>query len=413
MSEGALPAPRTRDRIALLDVLRGFALLGILVMNVQSFSMPSAAYVNPTAYGHLAGADYLVWLLGYLLCDLKFISLFSMLFGAGVLVSTGSWGEGPERPRAFHLRRMGALLCFGLLHAYLVWYGDILVTYALCGLLVYRFRRWEPARKLRVAGGLLLVPTALALLTWVLATRVPSLRIAPTLEAAWGSSGAGVARELAAFRGGPRQWFAVNARLAFEQELGELFVLYLWRATGCMLLGMGLLEVGALAGRWAPSRYARLAAWGFGLGLPVVGLAVLLHERSGWRALSSFFLYGQLNALGSVGVALGWLGLTGWVVARGALPRATEAVAALGRVAFTAYLTQSVVGSLVFRGHGLGYFGSVSRTGQLGFVLALWLSQLALAQAWQRVALFGPLEWLWRCASYARWMPLWRKPAAS
>src|SRR5437667_1168182 len=137
------PAPET-ERIVSMDVLRGFALLGILVMNIQSFAMVGAVYDNPTAYDDLNGANFVVWLLSHLLADQKFISIFSMLFGAGIVLMWQRAACSGARPARLHYRRMGWLILFGLLHAYLLWYGDILYTYGICGLFVYLFRRKSP-----------------------------------------------------------------------------------------------------------------------------------------------------------------------------------------------------------------------------------------------------------------------------
>ncbi len=123
-----------KERIVSIDVLRGFALLGILPMNIQYFSMISAAYDNPTAYGDLHGANYWIWLFCHVLADQKFMTIFSMLFGAGILLMT-SRIEATGKPSAsLHYRRMGWLILFGLAHAYLLWSGDILVAYGMCGL---------------------------------------------------------------------------------------------------------------------------------------------------------------------------------------------------------------------------------------------------------------------------------------
>ena len=128
-------------RIAMLDVLRGFALLGILLMNIQSFSMPGAAYLNPYAYGDMEGANYWVWTLSHVLADQKFMGLFSMLFGVGVLVFCQRAEDKGHAAASLHYRRMGWLFLFGLAHGYLFWYGDILFSYALCGCLVFLMRR--------------------------------------------------------------------------------------------------------------------------------------------------------------------------------------------------------------------------------------------------------------------------------
>src|SRR5712671_5829811 len=112
------------ERIVPMDVLRGFALLGILVMNIQSFAMVGAAFDNPTAYGDLNGGNFLVWLFSHLLADQKFLSIFSMLFGAGIVLIWQKAESSGARPARLHYRRVGWMIVFGLLHAYLLWYGD-------------------------------------------------------------------------------------------------------------------------------------------------------------------------------------------------------------------------------------------------------------------------------------------------
>src|SRR5438132_1465135 len=130
------------ERITTLDALRGFALLGILTMNMQSFSMIGAAYFNPTAYGDLTGVNYWVWYLCAVFADSKFMTIFSMLFGAGIVLMTGRAEASGRRAALLHYRRMGVLLLFGLAHAYVLWPGDILYSYAICGCVLYPLRRF-------------------------------------------------------------------------------------------------------------------------------------------------------------------------------------------------------------------------------------------------------------------------------
>ena len=147
-------------RIASIDVLRGFAVLGILLMNIQTFSMIESAYVNPTAYGEFAGVNAVVWGFTRLFADQKFMTLFSMLFGAGiVLMSERTMADG--RSPAAHYRRMFVLLIVGLLHAYLLWYGDVLTAYAIFGMVAYLGRRWRPSVLLPLGIVLLFVPALL------------------------------------------------------------------------------------------------------------------------------------------------------------------------------------------------------------------------------------------------------------
>ena len=157
-----LSGPTIRsERILSLDVLRGFAVLGILVMNIQSFSMIGAAYFNPTAYGDLNGLNYLVWLISHLLADMKFMAIFSMLFGAGIVLMANRMEASGRSPSGVHYRRNFLLLLFGMAHAWFLWNGDILFTYAMCGFLVFLFRKIQPKNLIIV--GLLSVSVASAL----------------------------------------------------------------------------------------------------------------------------------------------------------------------------------------------------------------------------------------------------------
>ena len=134
------------ERILSLDVLRGFAILGILFMNIQSFSMIEAAYINPTAYGDLTGINKWVWIISHIFTDQKFMTLFSLLFGAGIILITDRADLKGISAAGLHYRRTFWLLLIGLIHAYLLWHGDILVIYAMCALIVYAFRKLSPKK---------------------------------------------------------------------------------------------------------------------------------------------------------------------------------------------------------------------------------------------------------------------------
>ncbi|MCK4855934.1 MAG: DUF418 domain-containing protein, partial [Bacteroidales bacterium] len=154
---GASPVQAT-DRIQSLDVLRGFAILGILIMNIQSFSMIGAAYINPAAYGDLTGVNKWVWLIGQVLANAKFMTIFSALFGAGILLFWDKARSAGKRAGNLHYRRIFWLLVIGLIHAYFFWYGDILVGYALCGVLVFLFRKAKPGWLLFLGFCSMMVP---------------------------------------------------------------------------------------------------------------------------------------------------------------------------------------------------------------------------------------------------------------
>jgi len=156
-----------KQRIQSLDLLRGFAVLGILIMNIQNFSMPGSAYINPSSYGNLEGINLWIWVFSHLLAESKFMSIFSMLFGAGVLIFAGNAEGRGQNSAALHYRRMAWLLLFGLMHAYLLWSGDILVAYSLCGMLVFIFRKKSTTTLFTLASIFFIIPLLINLfLSW-------------------------------------------------------------------------------------------------------------------------------------------------------------------------------------------------------------------------------------------------------
>ncbi len=394
------------ERIGALDTLRGFALLGILVMNIMSFSMIFSAYFNPTNWGDLTGANYWVWFGSHVLFDQKFMTLFSMLFGAGVVLFTERAEAKGESPRRLHYRRMLWLILFGLLHGFLLWYGDILYVYGMCGLLVYLFRRCEP-RTLIVLGILLIA--AASGLQWFMGW---SMQFWPAAEVAnvqqmWRPDAAKVAEEMTAYRGG---WLEQMAhRVPFFAEFSFIFFwMFFWRPAGVMLLGMALYKLGALSAQKSNGFYAALVGAGALVGVPLIVYGVRLNEAAGWNLEWSMFHGAQLNYWASVLVSLGYVGLVMLVCKSGALGWLTARLAAVGQMAFTNYLLHTILCTTIFYGHGLGYFGSVERTGQILIVFGVWAFQLIVSPIWLRYYRFGPFEWLWRSLTYGSPQPFRR-----
>src|SRR5215831_6059196 len=138
--------PASAGRIQSLDVLRGVALLSIAIANVPSFASVAAARANPVVYGSLEGWNWWAWLASYALFDGRFTAIYGMTFGAGIVILAERYERAGVRVARLHLRRMAALLALGLLHSYLLWYGDFLVTLALCGTLAFLYRGLEPRR---------------------------------------------------------------------------------------------------------------------------------------------------------------------------------------------------------------------------------------------------------------------------
>ncbi len=394
----------SRDRIVSLDVLRGFAVLGILVMNIQSFAAPSAAYTNPTAYGDLTGANLVTWVASHLLVDQKFMTLFSLLFGAGVLLFAERAEARRGRSAAPHYRRMFWLLLIGLAHAYLLWSGDVLVTYAVCGCLVFPLRNRAP-KTLAVAG--LAVLSVASLLSVGLGLLAPLLPEAETAEiaAVWAPGAAEIEAQLAAYRGG---WLAQQGQRVPDTVMMHTTVipaLLFWRVAGVMLLGMALHRWRVLDARRNDRFNRRLALVGFGLGAPAVAAGIGWNFAGGWSWERSFFLGTEFNYWGSLAMALGYIGLAMLAIRRRWLPALQARLAAAGRMAFTNYIAQTLLCTTIFYGHGFGLFGHVERWQMVPIVLAVWALQLW----WSPLVLarfrHGPLEWAWRALTYGQLLP--------
>lgn len=382
------------DRLVSMDALRGFVLLGILVMNIQSFAMPVAAYVNPTAYGDLTGANLWVWLVGHVFFDQKFMAVFSMLFGAGVVLMSERAGYDAAR---LHYRRMAWLVAFGLLHAYLLWYGDILYAYGMCGFVAFAFRDRAPAFLAAVALALLVIGAAVPVMV---GRSLTPAQMAEVRDEDWQPAPDVLRAEIDAYRGGFVAQSRHRAPESLEIQTSYFVFIFGWRVLGLMLLGMALFKLGVFGERLAWPAYAALAAGGFALGLPLVIHGLRQHFAHGWSVEYSLFFGGLWNYWGSVFVALGYTGLVTGLVRTGALRAAAARLAAVGRMAFSNYILQTLIATTIFYGHGLGLFGKVERTGQAAIVVAIWALLLVVSPWWLRRHRFGPLEWLWRTLTY-------------
>jgi len=402
-SAGPGPKP-PRERIVALDCLRGFAVLGILLMNIQSFSMIGAAYENPRAFGDLSGGNYVVWLLCHVLADQKFVSIFSMLFGAGVVLMAARREQAGVPAAALHYRRMAVLLVFGLMHAYLLWFGDILTAYALCGMLIYPMRRLPPWLLIMFGSIVWTGPIVILSFFGVTLPFWPPDELRELLDE-WAPSAAAAAEEIAAYRGGWLAQMPQRAKLAVLLQTVVFALGTFWVAGGLMILGMGLHKLGMFAAGWSRRTYAAIIAAGAAVGLPIVLYGVHWNEAAAWDGRYSMFFGSLYNYVGSLPLALGWVAALMWSCRSGRAPLLANALAAVGRMALTNYLLQTVICTSLFYGHGLGLFCRVERVGQVVVVAGVWVLQLIMSPLWLRRFEFGPVEWLWRRLSYAGEQP--------
>lgn len=408
MTDGTITPTGATQRLESIDVLRGIAVLGILVMNIRLFALPQAAYMNPLAMGEPSGIDRLVYWVTALFADQKFMTLFSLLFGAGLaLISERCEARGRSATGLLY-RRTFWLLLLGAAHAYLLWYGDILVIYSLCAFLVILARRRRPLTRLILGLFMLLIGAGLSVSSGLSFEFWPEKAASEALQA-WAPDAEALAAEIATYQGGWMTQMAHRVPKALEFHTFVFLFWGLWRAGGLMLVGMALYRWGLFSAQWAPARYRRWAVLGLGLGLPPVALGIVLNERAGWDYVSAFFLHGQLNYWGSLAVALGYAAVIMLWCQGGRRTALRGRLAAVGRMAFTCYIAQTVVCTLLFYGHGLGWFGSVGYALQQVVVVAVCLILLVIAPWWLARYRFGPLEWLWRSLTYGSRQPLRRR----
>jgi uncharacterized protein len=392
-------------RIMSLDILRGVAVLGILVMNIQSFSMPSAAYINPTAYGDLEGLNRWIWIFSHVLASQKFISIFSMLFGAGVMIFTDNAAARGLNSALLHYRRMGWLMGFGLLHGYLLWYGDILFTYGLCGMLLYVFRKLRPRLLIRIGFGFFLVPM---LLDTFFAFSMPywsEETLTSTLQS-WKPDDAALQQILAAYRGSWLEQMEQRVPGYLFMQTGLFFMQTFWRVMSMMLLGMALFKWQVLSAERSSGWYFRFTLVGLLTGILLSSVGVVLNFRMQWTMEFSMFLGKQFNYVGSVFTALGYVGLVMLITRSSAFQGVKQTFSEVGRMAFSCYILTTLICTFLFYGHGLGLFGTVERKSQILMVPGIWILLLIFSTLWLRSFRYGPLEGLWRSLTYGRWQPL-------
>lgn len=393
------------ERIISLDVLRGFAILGILIMNIQSFSMIEAAYINPAAYGSLLGLNKWVWILSHILADRKFMSIFSILFGAGIVLFT-SKAESKGLPSAgLHYRRSFYLFIIGMMHAYLLWYGDILVAYSICAISAYLFRRIIP-KKLLIIG--ILIFSVSSLLYFFFGWSMPywpKESLQGTMSF-WNPGIEKVNAEISAYQGGwlPQMSHRIPASISFQTFI--FFILTGWRAGGLMLVGMAFYKWGILSAKHSKRFYYTLMSIGFVIGIPIIAYGIVRNFAENWSIKYSMFLGWQYNYWGSLFITLGYICLIMLICKSEVLEKLTRPFAAVGRMALTNYLMQTVICTLIFYGHGFGLFGKVERTQQILFVFGIWVFQIIVSPIWLRYFRFGPAEWLWRTLSYQKIQPM-------
>jgi len=386
-----------------IDGLRGLAVMGILLMNIAGFALPSGAYFNPLAGGGAAPADLAVWAVNFVLVDGKMRALFSILFGASTAIVVARAEAAGRNGAGVHLARMATLALFGIAHLVLIWQGDILLHYALIGTVALPFLLLETRELIRVAILLLL---AQLVAEGIFVANFASIRhdaLAPGAARAAIDAWHGVAATIGIGR--PQEITAAIARMRgpwsgiAADNLGSaitgipFFIGFNGPETlAYMLIGMAGLRSGFLTGAWERRRYLRWSAIGFATGLPPVMALCWLCVHGDFDTLTTFTAatlggvpFRPILALAEAALALAWLAA-----------RDRPRLRAVGRMAFSNYLGTSLLMTALFDGWGFGLFAHVERIWLYPIVAAVWALMLLWSPWWLARFRYGPLEWAWR-----------------
>jgi uncharacterized protein len=399
-----------------LDAMRGFAVMGILAMNIVGFSMPEWAYVTPKAYAGETLGDQIAWIFSFVFIDGKMRGLFSLLFGASMMLIIERADAKGESAKKVHYSRMFWLALFGLAHYFFIWFGDILFLYAIVGCIAFLFRNWEPQRLIKWA----LIIFGLGFLLWGLqfgglqvlqfAANMPGadpetvkqyreIMAAPDFNM-------NVAKELAIYRGG----YAGILQHRLDDWSGPLMLVVqsIAETLPLMMIGMACKKNGFLTGEWDRADYARWAKRLVPAGLVLTTLLAVWVASTGYDLITSLAVFISWSAIPKLMLTVGYAALLVMLVQRLEGSGFIARVAAAGQAAFTNYLGTSIVMTTIFYGYGLGLFGDISRPGLWMFVLGAWVVMLLWSKPWLERFRYGPLEWLWRSLARMKIQPLAR-----
>ena len=433
---GAAPVATT-DRIKSIDTIRGVALLGILMMNIPGFGIGWNVFYELT-HGPRSGGNYYTFATVFTLFEGTMRGLFSMLFGAGMVLFMLNKKEipGGTTVAEYYYRRLLWLVLFGIINAFVIlWQGDILFFYGLCGMLLFAFRKLKP--QWLVALALLCVSFTMIKQQWnwnetrekrkAYTEAVAAKKENKTLSAeqqgaikAWTQiekrqkpDTADTNEHLRKMQSG---YVTIFTYFIPQNSDGETWYMYhgVWDMLAMMLLGMALFSWGFFSNKLKTSTYAMWMLLGYGIGIPV---AWLLFDKGwmGWGTLgvgsfadswrSSPRVFEELRR---IPLTIGHASLVMLIFRSGAVPWLMKALANVGQMAFTNYLMQSIICTFFFYGYGFGNYNKLYFHQLYYVVFAVWIFQLIFSSIWLRYFRFGPFEWLWRSLTYWKKQP-WRR----
>lgn len=411
-------------RINSLDVIRGIALLGILLMNINSMGLPYS-YEDPSVLGHTEGLNYAVWFANELFFEGTMRGLFTILFGAGVILLTTRLidkGAGISTADVYY-RRIVWLLLFGLVNSWVfLWNGDILYAYGLFGFFLFPFRNLPVKNLLSIAAVLIFIGTA-----WDISDYHKNKALKTEAEQALVLKESGATLDKKA-EGAIAQWeelstkktaeevqehingmqgnyFEVQQEKAPQIQWMQTWFQYrygAWDILSFMFLGMAFYKRRILHGERSIKFYLIMALIGYAIGLSVNYYEANLITSNNFDTLHTYQAKQTYN-VGRLFITLGHIGFFMLFIKSGVLGFLQRALAAVGRMALSNYLMHSIITSIVFLGFGL--YGQLERYELYYVVFSIWIFQLIVSPIWLKYFLFGPFEWLWRSLTYGKKQP--------
>lgn len=425
----------TADRLQTVDMIRGVALLGILMMNIPGFGI-HWSMLNPILKGPHANADFITYGVVETFFSGTMRGLFSMLFGAGMILFTMNKKEAPGGVTVteYYYRRLFWLVLFGLFNAYiLLWFGDILFFYGLCGMLLYPFRKLAP-KWLLIIGLVCIGIGMLKTTLWYQESREPRIAYLEAVaaekenkkltdkqkeaRAEWirmeeRNNNPDTARTGEQIRNMHTNYASIFTEMIPRNANFETWFMYhgLWDMLTMMFIGMALFVWGFFSNRLTTSTYTILLLLGYGLGIPIsyvlfskgqVGQTVNYTSYLDSFRISHDVLYDLKRLL----LCLGHASLLLLIYRSGIVSWLMKALANVGQMAFTNYLMQSIICTIYFNGYGFDNYNHLRYYQLYYVVIAVWIFQIIFSVIWLRFFRFGPFEWLWRSLTYWRLQPM-------
>ena len=434
------PAPVAQaDRIKTIDMIRGFALLGILLMNIPGFGLNWDGWYNMMIGPHDT-KDYYTMTVIMSFFEGTMRGLFSMLFGAGMILFTQNKHELPDGPTVteYYYRRLLWLVLFGMFNAFvLLWFGDILYFYGMCGMVLFVFRKTSPKWLFALAILCMFITMFKNQQNWnetreprlayreakkaqedsikLTAEQTQALANWPNIESrrAQGPDTFWSSRNLHKMHSDYTTIFTYWIPMNVDGETNGLYNQWIWDGLTMMFVGMALLGLGFFSNKLSTSTYVMWLLIGYGIGIPIGYLAF----KHGWQEqvanytyyvdryrMTSELLYDIRRGFISVGHA----SLLILIYRSKIVPWLMRALANVGQMAFTNYLMQSIICTWFFYGYGFGYYGKLKFHQLYYVVFAVWIFQLIASSIWLKYFRFGPFEWVWRSLTYWKRQPMKR-----